>query len=262
MIEVVVLTSSDFGVAAHHLPFLLQSEKVKVKAVIVSKGILVNKKKFYKNKLNKMLKIGIFGTINGIRMRKWYNENVLKLQPIESLQLQCLENTIPYYVVNSTNSEETQDLFKQANATVGLSLGNGYISKKIFTIPKFGMINIHHEQLPHYQNAQSIIWQIYNNSSETGYTIHKIDSKIDTGEILFQENIPISFENTLGKTVTKTLVNLQNASALGLVKVLENFEEHYSKAKPQGKGNHYTTPSLMKYLRIVENYKRIKNAIK
>lgn len=258
MIEVVILTSSNYGVAAHHLPFLLQSEKVKIKAVIVSKGILLNKNKFYKNKLKKMFKIGFFGTINGIRMRKWYNKNMLKIQPIQSLEMQCLEFKIPYHVVNSTNSDETKELFKQANATVGLSLGNGYISKKIFSIPKFGMLNIHHEQLPDYQNAQSIIWQIFNNSKETGYTIHKIDAKIDTGEILFQENIPISFEKTLGETVTKTLANLQNASAKGLVKVLDNFQDYFINAKPQGAGNHYTTPSFLKFLRITNNFKNLK----
>lgn len=255
MIEVVVLTSSDYGVAAHHLPFLVQSEKIKIKAVIVSRGILLNKNKFYKNKLKKMLKIGFFGTINGIRMRKWYNENLLKIQPIESLEKQCVALKIPYYVVNSTNSDETQELFKQANATVGLSLGNGYIAKKIFSIPKYGMINIHHEQLPQYQNAQSIIWQIFNNSRETGYTIHKIDSKIDTGEILFQENITINFQKTLSETVTKTLANLQNASAKGLVKVLENFQEYFTNATPQGTGNHYTTPSFLNYIKMVKNYK-------
>ena len=209
MIEVVILTSSNYGVAAHHLPFLVHSDKIKVKAVIVSRGILVNRNKFYKNKLKKMLKIGFFGTINGIRMRKWYNENLLKIQPVQSLEKQCLEFEIPYYVVDSTNSDETQQLFKQANATIGLSLGNGYISKKIFSIPKFGMINIHHEQLPNYQNAQSIIWQLFNTSNETGYTIHKIDSKIDTGEILFQENIAIHFHNSLGETVTKTVAEIQ-----------------------------------------------------
>lgn len=261
MIEVVILTSSNYGVAAHHLPFLVHSDKIKVKAVIVSRGILLKKNKFYKNKLKKMLKIGFFGSINGIRMRKWYNENLLKIQPVQSLEKQCLELEIPYYVVDSTNSDETQQLFKQANATIGLSLGNGYISRKIFSIPKFGMINIHHEQLPNYQNAQSIVWQLFNNSNETGYTIHKIDTKIDTGEILFQENIAILFQNTLGETVTKTLAELQNASAKGLVKVLENFENYFTNAKPQGTGNHYTTPSFTQYMKMVKNYKNLKNKV-
>lgn len=258
MLEVIILTSDDFGLAAHHLPFLLKSEKIRIKGVIVSKGVIINRKKYLKNKFAKMIKIGFFGTLNGIRMRKWYSDDLLKLDPIQSLYSQCLDNEIPYHVVNSTNSEETQWLFKQAKASVGLSLGNGFISKKIFSIPKFGMINIHHEQLPEYQNAQSVIWQLYNNSKETGYTIHKIDSKIDTGEIVYQEKIPIQFETTLGKTVTQTIIALQKASALGLVKVLEDFDYYYSNAKPQGIGNHYTTPSFGKFVKIWSNYKKLK----
>ena len=48
MLEVIILTSDDFGLAAHHLPFLLKSEKIRIKGVIVSKGVIINKKKYIK----------------------------------------------------------------------------------------------------------------------------------------------------------------------------------------------------------------------
>ena len=47
MLEVIILTSDDFGLAAHHLPFLLKSEKIRIKGVIVSKGVIINKKKYF-----------------------------------------------------------------------------------------------------------------------------------------------------------------------------------------------------------------------
>jgi methionyl-tRNA formyltransferase len=258
MIDVLILTSSDYGVAAHHLPYLLKESSIRVKAVIVSEGILLKKQNFYKNKLKKALKIGIFGTFNGFRMRKWYDENVELLHQSTALETQCLEHSIPFFRVKSTNSEATQQLFKEANVSVGISLGNGFISKRVFSIPKFGMINIHHEELPAYQNAQSIIWQIYNKSKETGFTIHKIDAKIDTGEVLYLEKVPIYFAENLEQTVSKTLVHLQNASAKGLVTVLTNFENFYANAKQQGEGKHYTTPSLMQFWKIYSNYLKMK----
>ncbi len=122
------------------------------------------------------------------------------------------------------------------------------------------MLNIHHEVLPQYQNAQSVIWQLYNGSTNTGYTIHKINKKIDQGEILFQEHIPIKFMPTLGETVASTYARLIDASALGLVKVLTNFNKYYTEAIPQGKGGHYTTPSYWQFRKIMKQFNKLKNS--
>jgi methionyl-tRNA formyltransferase len=120
------------------------------------------------------------------------------------------------------------------------------------------MINIHHEELPAYQNAQSIIWQLYNNSSNTGYTIHKIDRHIDTGGILFKEVVPITFKQNLESTVSFNYSVLWKKSSEGLVKLLENFESYFEKSIPQGQGKSYTTPSLKQYLKILRNFKKMK----
>src|SRR3712207_8581825 len=47
-----------------------------------------------------------------------------------------------------------RSLVKSADAALGLSLGNSYISSRIFTLPTYGMLNIHGEVLPDFQNAQ------------------------------------------------------------------------------------------------------------
>ena len=152
--------------------------------MILSKGIIVNRRKYFKRKIKKALKIGLFGVLNGIRMRKWYSIDTRKYCDPKSIQDLCKKYNIMLNLTPSVNCSQTIQYFKDANADIGLSLGNGYIGSKIFSIPKFGMINIHHEELPSYQNASSIIWQLYNNSNKTGYTIHKIDKNIDTGDIL------------------------------------------------------------------------------
>ncbi len=101
----------------------------------------------------------------------------------------------------------------------------------------------------------------YNMSSVTGYTIHKIDRHIDTGEILHQEYVAISFLMTLRQTVAKTSVSLLEASANGLLHVIINFDSLYKNAKPQVQGNSYTTPSIWQYIRIKNNYRKLKKRI-
>ncbi len=158
--NIIVLTSSRYGTAAHHLPYLINSKSCEISMVILNEGIIFNKNKYYKSKIRKIIKIGLLGALNGIRMRKWFNQDIAEYKKIEELEEICRNNNIPFFTTPNINSQFTLDLFKKANADLGLSLGNGYIGQKIFSLPRYGMINIHHEILPAYQNAQSIIWQL------------------------------------------------------------------------------------------------------
>jgi len=121
------------------------------------------------------------------------------------------------------------------------------------------MLNIHHELLPEYQNAQSIIWELYNGSTITGYTIHKIEKTIDTGAIVYRESLPIIFRDTLADTVAFNYARLYDASAIGLINVLLDFEKYYNTAEPQGKGTKYTTPSFFQFRKIEKMYKKLKS---
>lgn len=256
--KVAILTSSLNGVASHHLKELLKNDSYEIAAVFYSQGLVVQKKKFYLKKIKKTFKIGFLGTLNGIRMRKWYNENTAAYLDIENLEGLCRNNKIPFHVVNSINNKVTEKILREAKVRVGISLGNGYIASRIFSIPELGMINIHHEQLPEFQNAQSVIWQLYEGSDKTAYTIHKIDKQIDTGAVIFSEQIPIIFKETLADTVAATYAALFEASAAGLVKVLSDFDHYYHSAVPQKTGSKYTTPNIFQFWRIYSNFKKLK----
>jgi methionyl-tRNA formyltransferase len=256
--KVIILTESLRGTAAHHLNYLLECKDIEVVQVVFSKGTKKNKTKFLVKKIRKSIAIGPIGVLNGFRMRKWFGPGVDALLSIKNLDIACAEHKVPFSIVSYTNSEETIDLFKNSGADIGISLGNSYISKKIFTAVPMGMLNIHHEMLPEYQNAQSIIWQLYNKSVNTGYTIHKVSAKIDGGDILLQEVVPIQFKQTLSATIAYTSVDLLKASAAGLIKVLQNFSYYEANAKLQGKGKSYTTPSARQFLRILRNFNELK----
>jgi methionyl-tRNA formyltransferase len=258
--KVIILTTSAYGTTGHHLPILHQCKNIEIAMVVVSDGQVINQKKQRSRKIKKMLRIGVFGAVNGIRMRKWYREGMHKYCRIENAETFCAQHNIPFKRVPHTNSKETQEFFKASGADLGLSLGNGYIGKRVFSIPRYGMLNIHHEILPEYQNAQSIIWQLYNGSAETGYTIHKIDQHIDKGDIIYQETLPIVFRETLGETVAYNYAQLFDASAQGMSRVLDNFDQYYTKAQQQRPGHSYTTPSLWQFMRIRNQFNKLKKA--
>jgi methionyl-tRNA formyltransferase len=259
--RIAVLTGSGRGTAAHHLPYILQLPGIEIVQVIVSRGLLPNAKKSFQRKFKKALKIGLLGALNGVRMRTWYHNAELFLD-IDNLEDICAASNIAFAMVDVTNSDETRELLKNANVDIALSLGNGFIAPSVFSIPRMGMLNIHHEELPAYQNAQSILWQLYNGNNKMGYTIHKIERLIDTGEILYQKLYQIDFKPTLAFTIAHNYALLWEYSAQGLADLLQNFKFYDQNKRPQVNGVKYTTPTIWQYLKIYRNYKKLSRQLR
>ena len=56
MIKVIILTSSLRGYASVQLAELIKSKKIIVKSIVLNQGHILNKKKYYKRKIIKILK--------------------------------------------------------------------------------------------------------------------------------------------------------------------------------------------------------------
>ena len=107
----------------------------------------------------------------------------------------------------------------------------------IFDIPKLGIFNLHGSLLPRYRGAAPINWAIINGDKETGVTTFFLKEKVDTGNIILQEKIEISENDTFGEIyeklsgigaelVLKTVTQIEN----GEVKIMEQRDEHSSPA--------------------------------
>lgn len=72
------------------------------------------------------------------------------------------------------------------------------LAPDIIRWPKKAAINIHGALLPKYRGRAPHIWAIINGEKESGITVHIIDQECDTGDILYQETIPIGPKTTGG----------------------------------------------------------------
>ncbi len=256
-LKIIILTAVEKGHASICLENLINNPKISVLGVIFLKNTAKKSFRFYKKKFFKILRIGIFGTINGVRIRHWFIP-----EADESIFDLCDHLNIPLFFSENINAQSTKDILSKLEPDLGVSLGNSYIGKKIFSIPKYGMINIHTEILPKYQGAHSVIWPIFYKEEMTGFTIHQIDKSIDTGNILFSEEIPISFRKNLKDTVQFTSLHV----AKRLPKALENVCENYLALKEQSvkqrKNKAYTTPTIFQYIKMKINNRIMYNKIK
>lgn len=256
--RIAALTSSLEGTAAEVLPALLRSTKHELCLILYNESRTPPSKAARRRMLKKLWAIGPIGAINGLRMRKWYGPLANAYLDEPSVDTFAASNGIPLRRVKSTRCEGLRKAIVEVRADLCLSLGNGYIPESVFTLPRLGTVNVHHEILPDYQNAQSVLWQLYNGSYQTGFTIHMINRHIDEGDILLKESIPIVFRDSLQDTVSYNYAQLIKASASGLVKVLDRFDHFRSTSIPQSHGRKYTTPSFLQYLRILRNFKAMR----
>jgi len=246
--KVIILTSSLYGIASRVLPELCKNNNIEVIGVILAHGTSSNRNKNIRRIIKKIWKIGLLGALNGIRIRKWYVDH-----DVDDIHSLCNSLGVDLHETPFINCDTTRKLFREVDADLGLSLGNGYISESIFSIPKNGMINIHMEILPEFQGAQSIIWPIYEGRVETGFTIHNVDSLIDHGYILYQEKYPIEFCPTLRETVEKGLKTARGKVPKAFSYVCENYVSIKMEAMSQTKGKSYTTPSIWSFIKMLIN---------
>jgi len=72
------------------------------------------------------------------------------------------------------------------------------LPKAVWQLPEFGTFNLHASLLPQYRGAAPINWAIINGEETTGVTTFFIDEKIDTGEIILQEETDIHYDDDAG----------------------------------------------------------------
>jgi methionyl-tRNA formyltransferase len=72
----------------------------------------------------------------------------------------------------------------------------------LFSVAKFGAINLHPSLLPNYRGRASINWAILNGEDEIGLTAHFIDEGVDTGDIITQLAIKLDRDQDVGDALT------------------------------------------------------------
>ncbi|MEE9611153.1 MAG: methionyl-tRNA formyltransferase, partial [Desulfatiglandales bacterium] len=61
----------------------------------------------------------------------------------------------------------------------------------LLKIPEYGAINVHTSLLPRYRGAAPMNWAVINGDTVTGNTTMLMNSEMDAGDILLQEEAPI-----------------------------------------------------------------------
>lgn len=155
----------------------------------------------------------------------------LRLQPcpVKEFSSHSLPN-IPIFQPEKASTDLFCEELKKINPDLFLVVAYGEIIKSnLLSIPSLGCVNIHTSLLPAYRGAAPIQRCIMDGNLFSGVTFMEMALKMDAGDILKQEVVPISSE----MNVVELEEALLCAAKKALPEFLLNFTSYYKKKTPQ-----------------------------
>ena len=128
---------------------------------------------------------------------------------------------IPVIGSKDVNDAETMTIMRNWQPDLVISIYLNQLMKgKLIDLPRLGCLNIHPALLPRNRGLFPDFWAIANGEEETGITLHWVDERFDTGDILLQEVIPLK----PGETMISLNYKSAQAGAEMLVRGVELIE--------------------------------------
>lgn len=154
-----------------------------------------------------------------------------------------LKHGLTIYQPHSLKADETRTFISQYHPDAIVIVAYGHIVPPwMIDLPPLGCINLHASLLPRYRGAAPIACALIRGERETGVTTMKIDSGLDTGDMLLERREPIHDDDT-----TDTLS--ERLSLIGadlMIETLRKLERGEATPRPQDSRLATMAPRLKK----------------
>ncbi|WOD43750.1 methionyl-tRNA formyltransferase [Hwangdonia lutea] len=140
-------------------------------------------------------------------------------------------NSVGLNILQPTNlkNENFLDELKALKANLNIVVAFRMLPKAVWQMPEYGTFNLHASLLPNYRGAAPINWAIINGETKTGVSTFFIDEKIDTGEMILQEEVAIDSSENAGSLHDK----LMAVGSQLVLKTVDLIEKGDVKTVPQ-----------------------------
>jgi methionyl-tRNA formyltransferase len=134
------------------------------------------------------------------------------------VKLYAQENGLKILQPEKLKNQDFIDELTALTPDIAVVVAFRMLPESVWSIPKLGTFNLHASLLPQYRGAAPINWAIINGEQKTGVTTFLIDHQIDTGNIIFREEVKIDGNDTAGDLHDKLM-------AIGAQLVLKTIEQ-------------------------------------
>lgn len=137
-----------------------------------------------------------------------------------AVKVYAKENKLNILQPTNLKSEAFSNELKALKANLQIVVAFRMLPKVVWQMPELGTFNLHASLLPDYRGAAPINWAIINGESVSGVSTFFIDEKIDTGDMILQEEVSIAQTDSAGDLHDK-LMDIGSALVLKTVKQIE-----------------------------------------
>lgn len=180
-----------------------------------------------------------YGLFDFTRMGLRYTRNKLCNPGLDKI---AAMNGVKALKAKNINSKRFLDKLRELNPDAIVSVSAPQIfRKKLLELPRLGCWNVHGGRLPRYRGMMPAFWTLFNGEKEGAITIHKMNSKLDDGEILYQYVYPIELGETLDHLIRRSKIK----AAEVLLEALEILRQRDFQLVPNNtqKATYFTFPS-------------------
>ena len=152
---------------------------------------------------------------------------------------------------SNMSSENTCEEIKRLNPDLIVSIySNQLFGPRFIECIHNRVINVHPGLLPKNRGLFPCFWSLANGDKEAGVTVHWIDEKLDTGDIIVQERIPIQDGETVFSLSEKSCI----VGAKLLINAIEFLKNGNSPKTSQNdsKSSYFSWPSSYDFRRLEE----------
>ena len=116
----------------------------------------------------------------------------LLYKDIPSLASVAAQRNIPYYRTDrAARDPQLAAWIQERHPDVIAVYYAPILGPHLFTIPPLGTINLHPSLLPAYRGGHPLFWNVHNGDTQAGTSVHFVEARTDTGDILYQHAFPI-----------------------------------------------------------------------
>lgn len=108
---------------------------------------------------------------------------------------EAVARSIPVLTPSSLRSKALHDELAGLEPDLFVVVAFRILPESLFSLPRLGSINIHGSLLPRYRGAAPINWALVNGETETGLTSFFLKKRVDSGDVIGVEKIPITLDD-------------------------------------------------------------------
>lgn len=168
--------------------------------------------------------------------------NAMQFPPVKEC---ALSHGIEVFQPKKIREDANVEYLKKFDADIFIVVAFGQIlTKNILDMPKYGCVNVHASLLPKYRGAAPIQWSVINGDAITGVTTMRMDTGIDTGDMIAKREVRIAEDETGGSLFDK----LAEVGAKLCVETMDMLEKGTAQFTPQNNDASTHTSKITKEL--------------